>query len=117
MTIGERIKARRKELNLTLKDLYEITNISAGNLSEIERGKYLPGVPALLQLSIALTCSTDWLLRGSSHSEMCFQEPTSSYHTLSPSEADLISMYRNLDERDKKDILDLIQMKYLRNKR
>ena len=101
----------------SLKDLYEITNISAGNLSEIERGKYLPGVPALLQLSIVLRCSTDWLLRGSSHNDPCFQESTNNYHTLSPSEADLISKYRNLDDRDKKDILDLIQMKYLRNKR
>ena len=54
--VGIRIKTRRKELNLTQKDVYAATGISNGNLSEIERGNVLPS--KLLQTSI------DWILTG-----------------------------------------------------
>ena len=42
MTIGQRIRSRRKELNLTMKDIFERENIKTGNLSELENDKYLP---------------------------------------------------------------------------
>ena len=50
MTIGERIRLRRKELNLTMKDIYESENIKTGNLSELEHDKYLPSVQTLIAL-------------------------------------------------------------------
>ena len=36
ITIGKRIKERRKELHLTLADIKAKTGISTGNLSDIE---------------------------------------------------------------------------------
>ena len=39
MTIGQRIHARRKELNLTMKAVFEKENINTGNLSELEHDK------------------------------------------------------------------------------
>lgn len=62
--IGERIKARRKELHITLTQIKEQTDISAGNLSCIENGKYLPSAVALIELSRILDCSIDWILTG-----------------------------------------------------
>lgn len=109
MTIGERIKQKRKALNLTLKDLHNITNISAGNLSEIENSKYSPSVLALIQLSNALNCTTDWLLTGSS--------PLHNNFILANEDSKMISMYIALDDRDKKDIHDFVTLKYERNKR
>ena len=62
--VGIRIKTRRKELNLTQKDVYAATGISNGNLSEIERGNVLPSSTALVSLSKLLQTSIDWILTG-----------------------------------------------------
>lgn len=62
--VGIRIKTRRKELNLTQKDVYAATGISNGNLSEIERGNVLPSSKALVSLSKLLQTSIDWILTG-----------------------------------------------------
>ncbi|MDF2820629.1 MAG: helix-turn-helix protein [Clostridiales bacterium] len=120
MTIGERIRKKRKDLNLTLKDLYNITNISAGNLSEIENGKYLPSITALLQLKNALNCSTDWLLTGVNNLESNYihdETPIYSENKQLCKVEELLHMYNTLDERDKKEIYDIITLKYERNKR
>ncbi|MFR3299207.1 MAG: helix-turn-helix domain-containing protein, partial [Fusobacterium sp.] len=37
MTLGERIKKYRKKMNYTLKELSDITKLSVGFLSNIER--------------------------------------------------------------------------------
>lgn len=113
MTIGQRIKNRRKEMNLTLKDLNNLTNISVGNLSEIENGKYLPSVLALIQLSNTLNCSTDWLLKGSNNSDHTYiQDEIPVYSDVNN---EMLNMYSSLDERDQKDISDIINLKYKRN--
>jgi len=62
--IGERIKARRKELNLTQKQIQAATGISTGNLSEIENGSKSPSAHTTISLSNALHCTTDWILKG-----------------------------------------------------
>ena len=64
--IGQRIKERRKSLNITGKQIKEATGISTGNLSEIENGKILPSATALMGLSQVLNCSTDYILFGNS---------------------------------------------------
>lgn len=63
-TIGERLKSKRKENGLTLTDVKDKTGISTGNLSDIERGKYLPSATMLIALSELYNCSTDWILTG-----------------------------------------------------
>lgn len=63
-TIGERLKSKRKENGLTLTDVKDKTGISTGNLSDIERGKYLPSATMLISLSELYNCSTDWILTG-----------------------------------------------------
>ena len=122
MTIGERIRFRRKELKLTMRDIFEKENIKTGNLSELENDKYLPSVQTLIALGRILDCSIDWLLTGEEYQNakeksdfrtlkteqglMCDGSP------LEPEEADLVAMYRLLPIYSREDIFDQIHCLY-----
>jgi len=121
MTIGERLRARRKELRLTMNDIFAQENIKTGNLSELENDKYLPSVQTLISLSRALNCSIDWLLTGKENfaSESLNSEFLISDNCmicdgvpLGETEKDLIAMCRLLDDRDRQTIFDIATMKY-----
>lgn len=61
--IGERIKERRKALQLTQVALAQEVGISQSYLSELETGKITEiGSQALRPLAKALQVSSDWLL-------------------------------------------------------
>lgn len=112
MTVGERIKTRRNELKMTMKNVTDASGVKSGSLSEMENDKYLPSAQNLLALSLALKCSVDWLLTG----EDCRKSENSNLSCdgvpLSESEADLIAMYRLLDAGDRKTIFDITKLKY-----
>ena len=125
MTIGQRIHARRKELNLTMKAVFEKENINTGNLSELEHDKYLPSVQTLISLGRALDCSIDWLLTGKEHhtvekkslqsdilnterKSLCDGTP------LAEQEADLVAMFRLLPSLQQEELFDLVYFKYER---
>lgn len=125
MTVGQRIHDRRKELKLTLKDIFEAENIKTGNLSELENDKYLPSVQTLIALARVLNCSIDWLLTGSEHKSL--NNDISEIRTLkveqgllcdgSPlddDEADIIAMYRLLSKVQRHELYDFVYFKYQR---
>ena len=60
--IGQRLKARRKELGLSLRALGERTELSLPFLSDVCNGKQLPGAGSLLRLCRVLGLSADDLL-------------------------------------------------------
>ncbi len=63
--IGERIRARRKELNLKQPELGKIVGISGAAISQLERGDSKnPSSENLLKLAKALKCSPEWLQTG-----------------------------------------------------
>lgn len=99
--IGQRIKERRKELNITQSKIQEETSISSGNLSCIENGKYLPSATALLELSQILDCSVDWILTGET-----------SHEILDIKERALLDKFRELPFEEQDEILTLLHMKY-----
>lgn len=112
-SIGKRIKQRRKELGLTQAMIQQQTGISAGNLSDFERGDKLPSALSLLRLSEALNCTTDWILKGTgaaANQEIHppFSETSSRNKTL----YHVLEMYLYLDEEDRKEIDFLIKYKY-----
>lgn len=108
--IGQRIRNRRKELNITQTQIQQETSISSGNLSCIENGKYLPSAVALLELSKILNCSIDWMLTGESS--------ISNIGTiLDNKESNLLNAFRELDEDDQDEIADFVEMKLKRAKR
>ena len=62
MTIGNRMKIRRKELGLTQKELASEVKLSQNYLSELEKDKFNPTAPVIVKLAVALTMSADELL-------------------------------------------------------
>lgn len=62
--IGNRISARRNELNLSQYELAEMLNISNTHLSNIERGKKAPGFILFLDICTALNIDSDYFIDG-----------------------------------------------------
>ena len=104
LSIGTRIKQRRKELGLTQVQIKQATGISSGNMSEIENGNKLPSTPALISLSAILDCSIDWMLKG---------ETPKRENVLLSDERDiqLLEGFRELSEEDKDELMEILEMK------
>lgn len=60
--MGNKIKAERKRLNLTLEALSEQLGISRNYLWEIEAGRKAPALNTLFNLGVTLNVSIDYLL-------------------------------------------------------
>ena len=61
LSLGEKIKLRRKELNLTLKNLAG-DRITAGQISLVESGKSNPSMDLLEYLAFALNVTVEYLM-------------------------------------------------------
>lgn len=107
--IGERLKSRRKELHLTLTDVHAKIGISTGNLSDIERGKYLPSASMIVSLSELYECDTDWILKGKSL--------ISDNLVLTDNECLLLHIFRELPYADQEEVLGIISLKQNRLQR
>ncbi len=68
MRIGSHIKARRNELNLSLRDLSASTGLSATFLSNLERGMANPTLDSLRKVSTALGTSLLFMATNTSES-------------------------------------------------
>lgn len=114
ISIGKRIKSRRKEMNITQTAIQEKTGISSGNLSGIENGRYLPSTAALIGLSDVLNCSIDWILKGDSSVskiEDVFNIKESK------EDAQLLDQFHALTEDDQEEIMMMVQLKYNRTQK
>ena len=60
--LGRRITAARKEKGLSQEKLAELADITATNLSHIERGKIKTSIETLVSISNALGCTPNDLL-------------------------------------------------------
>lgn len=58
MKLGDRIKQRRRELNLSLRDLAEQADLTASYLSQVERNISMPSIESLRKISRALHLPT-----------------------------------------------------------
>lgn len=101
--IGERLKARRKELNITQTEIQQKLGISSGNLSGIERGRVFPSASALIGLSNMLQCTTDWILKGES--------PNIENFVFSKNEELLLDGFRKISIEDQNELLAILQIK------
>lgn len=103
ISIGNRIKNRRKELNLTQIDIKHECGISSGALSEMENGNRTPSVITFYLLCQALNCSIDWLVTGiSPNAESCI---------ISPYEESLLNGFRELSEEDQNELMEILEIK------
>ena len=60
--IGQRVKALRKELGLTQDQLAKISGIKRPNISRLEAGTHVPGIPLIERLAEALQVKTSDLV-------------------------------------------------------
>ena len=62
MTLGNRVKNRREEMNLTQVELAKKTELSQGYISQLETNGFDPTAPVIIKLAVALEISADELL-------------------------------------------------------
>ena len=108
LSVGKRIKNRRKEIGITQLQIQEQTSISSGNLSCIENDKYLPSSLALLELSKILECSMEWILTGDYFIENTNKETLNIEDVF---EIKLIDLFRNMSDGDKFELLAIAKFK------
>ena len=93
--LGNRIRSLRKERQLTIVQLSSMTDISCGNLSEIERSFYIPSNDKLTRLAEALDCSVSWLLTGKKQ--------------LSHGQNQVIEIFNHLSDSEQEELFLLIK--------
>jgi transcriptional regulator with XRE-family HTH domain len=64
MSLGERIRKRRKELNLTQSDLAKALGVTSQHISAIEQNKRAPSLDSLVKIAKELGVTVDFLLTG-----------------------------------------------------
>ena len=62
MTLGNRVKNRRKEMGLTQKEFALKAGVSQPYLSQLEKSEFDPTAPVIVKLAVALMMSADELL-------------------------------------------------------
>lgn len=60
--VGEKIKTRRMELNLTQEYIANQLDVNPSHISNIERGRAKPSLTILINIANILTCSIDYFI-------------------------------------------------------
>lgn len=61
--VGQRVRQRRRELGLSLRDLSNHSGVSLGHLSDLENGLKSPTVRILAKIGPPLRCRPSWLVQ------------------------------------------------------
>lgn len=104
MSIGEKIKCRRKELNLTMLDVAKLTGVSEATVSRWESGDIANmRRHRIIALANALQVSPAYL--------MGWEElPDSAEQSEEELDREIIEGYSRLSEENKKIVSDLIEV-------
>lgn len=82
MEVGERLKLRRVELNLTQEYVAEVLGITRQTISNWENGRSYPDIERMIRLSDVYLLSLDELLKGDKKMVKHLQENTLVNHFL-----------------------------------
>ncbi|HGJ5854899.1 helix-turn-helix domain-containing protein [Arsenophonus nasoniae] len=105
-SIGERIRLRRKELELTQKQLGKRVGVSHVAISQWEKEETEPKGDNLLSLADALMCTAEYILRGTtSEKPIRCDNDTYKYSRLTKREENLLEMFNALTEDEQKNYL------------
>lgn len=94
--MGNRIRVRRKELNLKQGELAGLLSISNNHMSAIESGKQKTSIDTFLNLCEALKVTPDYLLLGSMHANNISKDITDKLRLCSPSDLALAERFIEL---------------------
>ncbi|HHS9880089.1 TPA: helix-turn-helix domain-containing protein [Klebsiella aerogenes] len=100
LTIGERIRSRRKDLKHTQRTLAKALKISHVSISQWERDDSEPTGKNLFALSKVLQCSPTWILFGDDNQTPEPASPEGTNPQLSDDEIELLQLYRALPESE-----------------
>ncbi|EHM6109636.1 helix-turn-helix domain-containing protein [Salmonella enterica] len=99
---GERIKKRRKELNLTQREVAKLAQVSHVTISKWESDDNEPQGRNLFQLSQALQCSPTWILYGDEDKQPALPVVSEEDKiTLDELEEQLLELFRALPSSEK----------------
>jgi Predicted transcriptional regulators len=120
-TIGERIKFLRVKEGLSAQALGDIVGRSKSNISGYETGKYEPSASTVISLCKHFGVTADWLLTGA-NDQILEQSESEASHSrfevycdgrqLNEVEADLVAMFRLLDDKSREYAFDSMSMLY-----
>jgi transcriptional regulator with XRE-family HTH domain len=106
-TIGERIRARRKELKLTQKSLAKALKLSDVSISQWERDDSEPTGKNLFALTKVLKCSPTWILFGDE--DQSPEEPTEIPIVLDERKQELFDLFDALPESEQEAQLEQLR--------
>ncbi|EIX9048230.1 TPA: helix-turn-helix domain-containing protein [Klebsiella oxytoca] len=98
MTLGERIRARRKQLGFTQKTLAKALKLSDVSVSQWERDDSEPSGKNLFALCKTLKCTPTWILFGDDDQEP--QEPSAEEIVLDEKQKELLELFNALPESE-----------------
>ena len=112
MDLGRAIKRRREELGLSLRDVADVTNVSASTLSRIENGTGRPDADNIARLTSWLDMPVDRLMK--KHGEGDQVEPVIYYpHEATPEIVEAhLRADKNLSPETAKALSELFRVAY-----
>ena len=100
ITLGQRIKQRRKQIGLSQSDLSKAAGVSDSSVSLWESDNTAPRGANLHKLATALQCSPTWILFGDEDQTPGAPKPDDSSSRLPDDEVELLHLYRALPESE-----------------
>ena len=114
MSFGENLKKLRKRANLSQNELANLLSVNQYNISFWEIGRSEPNIEQIIKLSEILNIPTDYLLGKEvvlTASNEEFQTVVNHFKQDIEDEMlnELISLYSNISNKKKKDLLQLVK--------
>jgi transcriptional regulator with XRE-family HTH domain len=111
MTLGQRIKQRRKQVGLSQKGLSKAVGVSDSSISLWESDHTAPRGENLHELASALQCSPTWILFGEDDKAPDSPRQLNDIQQLTENEMEMLRLYRVLPESEQ-----LAQMNAMRSR-
>ncbi|HGJ5877091.1 MAG TPA: helix-turn-helix domain-containing protein [Arsenophonus sp.] len=108
-SIGQRIRLRRKELELTQKQLGKKVGVSHVAISQWEKEETEPNGDNLLSLADALMCTPEYIIRGTTTTRSNRDQNNNyKYSRLTKTEENLLDMFNALTQEEQRNYLEEI---------
>ena len=115
--LGNRIKNRRLELGLTLKEVAKLVGVASSTIQRYENGSIdNPKLPVLQAIANALNVNPVWLAKEDAPMEVNIKNTNKIkiYEIKKKEEFELINKYNSLDEKGKHTVNTVLDMEYNR---
>ncbi|EOZ7468759.1 helix-turn-helix domain-containing protein [Enterobacter hormaechei] len=114
LTIGERIRNRRKEMKFTQRSLAKALKISHVSVSQWERDDSEPTGKNLFALTKVLQCTPTWILFGDE--DQLPSEPTDAPPELDDKQRELLELFIAITDSEQDELLNELRARVENNK-